>query len=298
MLAVDTVRSFFDNPDRTWPGDPEAELAESGARLIEAATLANLRICEQAAALGREGMATTFATVLALRRHIWVAHAGDSRVYRLRDGQLVAVDLRLEEVRARDVVLLATDGLTKMVDEATIAEVLAQRRDVRAAACALIARALELSLANVRATTPPRPDLSRARRHLRPDQPRAPSCLGDRPAGAWVSGHAVDGRPGRGRGHPGRGGGGAVHGTSSVISVGSGVAGSGHSGCGAGANSRTVARRGDLLGERDDPARARPRAGNPPRTGGQPRRWGDYSAPLANCTKPSSFPRRTRLRSS
>jgi protein phosphatase len=184
-LAVDTVRTFFDDPDRTWPGDPEVQLAEGGTRLVEAVTLANRRIRERAAASPwLAGMGTTFAAVLALPRHLWIAHAGDSRVYRFREGQLelltadhcagsdpraeewfdrerlatappdaltralglrerVAVDVRLEEIRSRDVVLLATDGLTKMVDDATSAKVLAERRDVRVAVRALIAYALD-----------------------------------------------------------------------------------------------------------------------------------------------------------
>jgi serine/threonine protein phosphatase PrpC len=178
--AVATLRDAFDEPERTWPTDPVVELEEGGTRLAEAASLANRRIRERGAA-----SAATFAAVLALPGHVWVAHAGDARVYRLRDRRLerltcdhcvgsdpraaewfgeerlasarpdaltralglretVALDLRMEDLRPRDVVLLATDGLTRMVGDPTIAEVLAEHGSACTAVDALIARALDL----------------------------------------------------------------------------------------------------------------------------------------------------------
>ena len=131
-------------------------------------------------------MTSTLAVVLRLAEHVWIGHVGDSRVYRLREGQLdlltadhregsepgvgesftqadrarapreralsralgrcrerPARAMRLEELRAGDVILLATHGLTRLVDDAEVADVLRARSDVGAAATTLVSRANE-----------------------------------------------------------------------------------------------------------------------------------------------------------
>lgn len=130
-----------------------------------------------------QGMGTTLTAVLLGDGDLTVAHVGDSRAYRLRDGELtrltqdhsvvgemvrrgalseteaerhpqrsiltralgpereVAVDTLSHAVRAGDVYLLCSDGLTAMVDEAAIAEAMGSGGAMRAVAERLIARA-------------------------------------------------------------------------------------------------------------------------------------------------------------
>lgn len=91
-LAVEAIEAFVDetrNPDasRTWPFPYDPALSLEGNRLKVALRLANRRI---AAAVERnpalKGMATTAAALLATDAGVVVAHVGDSRVYRSRDG--------------------------------------------------------------------------------------------------------------------------------------------------------------------------------------------------------------------
>ena len=112
-----------------------------------------------------EGMATTVVIAWLLGDRLWVAHTGDSRLYRLRDGQLAQLtrdhsfsqelldagmvtedearvlpaknlvtralgaspDIEPEihdyDVRPGDVLLLCSDGLTEMVSQAEIGNV-------------------------------------------------------------------------------------------------------------------------------------------------------------------------------
>jgi protein phosphatase len=56
-------------------------------RLVTGIKLCNLRIYEQAQRNAKQrGMGTTLAALFAVEDGIYVAHVGDSRVYRIRDG--------------------------------------------------------------------------------------------------------------------------------------------------------------------------------------------------------------------
>jgi protein phosphatase len=58
-------------------------------RLITGIKLANLRIYESAQRDPRQrGMGTTIVTMFAVEDGVYVAHVGDSRVYRVRDKQI------------------------------------------------------------------------------------------------------------------------------------------------------------------------------------------------------------------
>jgi protein phosphatase len=57
----------------------------------------------------------------------------------LGSREKIEPDVRREELRAGDVLLLATDGLTKMLDDAEIADVLLEHAD----ACTAVARLIE-----------------------------------------------------------------------------------------------------------------------------------------------------------
>jgi protein phosphatase len=113
-----------------------------------------------------EGMATTVVVAWLLGDRLWVAHTGDSRLYRLRDGELAQVtrdhsfsqelldagivsedearllparnlvtralgagaeieaEVRDYDLRAGDLMLLCSDGLTEMVEDGEIERVL------------------------------------------------------------------------------------------------------------------------------------------------------------------------------
>jgi protein phosphatase len=97
-MATQEVKAFFDAPDvdgEAWPGDngvDGAKLTPAQARLVSAVKLANQRIF-QASLSNRsvQGMGTTIVCALFNRseRKINIAHVGDSRAYRVRDGKLM-----------------------------------------------------------------------------------------------------------------------------------------------------------------------------------------------------------------
>jgi protein phosphatase len=131
----------------------------------------------------RAGMGTTLTAVHVGERDVAVAHVGDSRAYRLRDGELsrltedhslveemrrrgqltaeeadehpqrsiitralgpepeVVVDTHSWAARDGDVLLLCSDGLTSMIPEARVAEILREATGLEQAGRALIAAA-------------------------------------------------------------------------------------------------------------------------------------------------------------
>jgi protein phosphatase len=131
----------------------------------------------------RKGMGTTIVALIDDGDALGIAHAGDSRCYLFREGKLsrmtrdhslveelggddpavhaalsgysnvitralgTAVDtqpeLRREVVRAGDVFLLCSDGLSGVVDEATMAKVLSSEGDLQKACQTLIDTANE-----------------------------------------------------------------------------------------------------------------------------------------------------------
>ncbi len=158
---------------------PESALAELTQR-------ANARIHELSHSHAEQaGMGTTLTAVYAGEREISIAHVGDSRAYRLRDGELerltedhslvdellrqgrltpeealehpqrsvitralgpegvVEVDTRSYAARDGDVYLLCSDGLTTMLAEDRLAEVLLAHASLREAGEGLIAAANE-----------------------------------------------------------------------------------------------------------------------------------------------------------
>src|SRR3954467_15614593 len=92
-MAIDTLREFFsatsDDPERTWPYKMDRSKGYEENRLITGIKLANLRIFESAQRDPRQrGMGTTIVAIFAVVDGVYVAHVGDSRVYRVRDGKL------------------------------------------------------------------------------------------------------------------------------------------------------------------------------------------------------------------
>jgi len=97
LLAADSVQDFFaatENDDATWPFpiDPNLSLIEN--RLSAAIKLANKRIYDRAATDDDlQGMGTTLVGMLVSleKEQIYVAHVGDSRAYRIREGRIEAL---------------------------------------------------------------------------------------------------------------------------------------------------------------------------------------------------------------
>jgi protein phosphatase len=162
----------------------DAQAPESA--LAELAHQANARIHELSHSHAEQaGMGTTLTAVYVGDREISIAHVGDSRAYRLRDGGLerltedhslvdellrqgrltpeealehpqrsvitralgpegaVEVDTRSYSARGEDVYLLCSDGLTTMLSEDRLAELLLAHATLREAGEALIAAANE-----------------------------------------------------------------------------------------------------------------------------------------------------------
>ena len=92
-MAVDAMKEFFaataNDPERTWPYKMDRSKGYEENRLITSIKLANLRIYESAQRDPRQrGMGTTLVTIFAVEDGVYIAHVGDSRVYRVRDGQI------------------------------------------------------------------------------------------------------------------------------------------------------------------------------------------------------------------
>ena len=92
-MAIDTLQEFFastaEDPERTWPYRMDRGKGYEENRLITGVKLCNLRIFEQAQRNARQrGMGTTLVALFAVEDGVYVAHVGDSRVYRVRSGAI------------------------------------------------------------------------------------------------------------------------------------------------------------------------------------------------------------------
>lgn len=177
QLCVDAIGESFNsgNFGKT-PFDPA--LPKRGNRIRGAILEANERILK--AAQDNEAYAGMGTTVVACyfspnNQRVYIAHVGDSRCYRLRDGKLtqlttdhtlgaagivgksaavlsravgveenVEVDVSMESPLPADIYLLCSDGLSRMVnDEEIESTIAAQQQDLDAATKKLIETANE-----------------------------------------------------------------------------------------------------------------------------------------------------------
>ena len=87
VAFVEATRAM--SPDQTWPTPFDPELSVNANRLRAGFQMGNRRLAAQiASSSDLRGMATTAVAMLIDGGSATLAHVGDSRVYRLRDGQL------------------------------------------------------------------------------------------------------------------------------------------------------------------------------------------------------------------
>ena len=172
-MAVDVIGDAFKK--NVFTGEPYSDVPRRGAELALAIQMANKAIHDHARAnAAYQGMGTTVvsARFSPNKQRLYVGHVGDSRCYRLRGqaltqittdhtmgaqgvtgplaahlnravgvGSGVKVDLIIVRPRPEDVYLLCTDGLTKMVADADIQQVLIDEPDLSKAVQKLVERA-------------------------------------------------------------------------------------------------------------------------------------------------------------
>jgi protein phosphatase len=91
-LAIEEVASFYHractDPELKLPFETGVQLSLVESRLICGVALANLRIFEASADRNRKGMGTTLVAAAIVGGTITIAHVGDSRAYRVREGEI------------------------------------------------------------------------------------------------------------------------------------------------------------------------------------------------------------------
>jgi len=92
-LATSAVGNFYHKTHGraavAWPFETEPALTLLEKRLVCGFKLANQRIFEEAnSESGRRGMGTTLVAAAIVGKEICISHVGDSRAYRIRDGEI------------------------------------------------------------------------------------------------------------------------------------------------------------------------------------------------------------------
>jgi serine/threonine protein phosphatase PrpC len=190
QIAVEGIANFFkatrQDEDITWPYKMDKNRPYDENRFIMSVKLANLRIFEASQREARyRGMGTTIAGVNFVDGDALIAHVGDSRVYRVRNGKLtqltedhsllndyikakkltpdeianfphknvivralgmketVLVDLSRHTLQAGDLFISCSDGLSGMVTDEELLEVINTTPDLQEAVTTLINKANE-----------------------------------------------------------------------------------------------------------------------------------------------------------
>ena len=189
-LSADVIGEFYrhsKDQDATWPYRYDHNLSYVENRMVAAVRLANARIHQKSQSdAGLRGMGTTLVGALVLNDTIYVAHVGDSRVYRVRNGDIkqltrdhslledyrdarpdmteeearnfphknvitralgmrdnVQVDINKFEIQDGDRYLLCSDGLSGMLDDDALHEIVNANDDLEQGVSELIRRANE-----------------------------------------------------------------------------------------------------------------------------------------------------------
>ena len=169
QITVDVMKDAFESKE--FPGDRDESIPRRGDELVRTIKAANTAIRQQAEE--NEEQRGMGSTVVAARfspnkKRVYVTHVGDSRCYRIRDGDMeqmtvdhtlasigipgkhgerliralgvedaVDVDLRVDEPHGGDYYLLCTDGLYKMVPDDVTLKIIAEH-DIAEAVEALV----------------------------------------------------------------------------------------------------------------------------------------------------------------
>jgi protein phosphatase len=188
QIAVEGIANFFkatrQDEDITWPYKMDKNRPYDENRFIMSVKLANLRIFEASQREARyRGMGTTLAGMNFVDGDALVAHVGDSRIYRVRNGQMtqltedhsllndyikakkltpdeianfphknvivralgmketVLVDMSRHTLQADDVFVGCSDGLSGMVTDEELLEIINTAPDLDQAVKTLINKA-------------------------------------------------------------------------------------------------------------------------------------------------------------
>jgi protein phosphatase len=96
QMAVETIVEFFkrtaDDAEVTWPFKLDRGYRFDISRLVTGIKLANVKIYEAAQREPKyHGMGTTLVSALFRDGQVLIGHVGDSRLYRLRDGEVTQI---------------------------------------------------------------------------------------------------------------------------------------------------------------------------------------------------------------
>jgi serine/threonine protein phosphatase PrpC len=156
QLCVDVISEAYKT--KTFTGTPDPARPKRGDELVRAIEMANTAILTQARSNeAQHGMGTTVVSARFSpgRQRVYIAHVGDSRLYRIRRGDIrqmttdhtlgaagitgpaaaklsravgiqdtVDVDLSVDGCRVGDHYLLCSDGLSKMVPDEMIRDII------------------------------------------------------------------------------------------------------------------------------------------------------------------------------
>lgn len=189
QLATEIIGEIFrsiGSDEATWPFHIDKALSDAENHLLSSIRFANRQIFERGLkSRALRGMGTTIVSALFSPREgrVYIAHVGDSRCYRVRQGQIslltrdhsllndyllaipelseqqqaelprnvitralgmqgeVTVDLRAEEADIGDIYLLCSDGLSGMVSDDELLDIVTSTDDLDEASSLLIQQA-------------------------------------------------------------------------------------------------------------------------------------------------------------
>ena len=171
-IAIDTLRDAFDRSAFEARVDADGNVPRRARELAAAVQMTNE--CVRSMALADRELSGMGTTLVAGRfspnkQRLYVGHVGDSRCYRLRQGKLrqlttdhtmaslgmqgphskdlyqavgvnqgLTIDLIVDKPQEEDIYLFCSDGLSKMVKDDEIRDVLVQHEDLESALYTLI----------------------------------------------------------------------------------------------------------------------------------------------------------------
>lgn len=184
-MSAETIGEFYQrtkDEEATWPYKMDRSLSYIENRLVCSIKLSNLRIFETSCRdIRYKGMGTTIVCGLVLGDKIYIAHVGDSRAYRLRNGSVeqltrdhslledykeakpdmtedeernfphknvitralgmretVQVDIRAHQVEDGDTFVFCSDGLSGMVPDPQMGEIVTNAKSLERAVAELV----------------------------------------------------------------------------------------------------------------------------------------------------------------